>query len=75
MTLVSRACGALSVPRKNLRLPPVAACSTARRCFSLFRMGRQKEWGCRPPCHTCKQHQGTASEAAGCHMQAASQHC
>lgn len=38
-----------SVPRKNLRLPLVAAAATARRCSSRFRMGRQKAWGRRPP--------------------------
>ena len=43
VTFVSRACGALSVPRKNFLLPLVAASSTARRCFSLFKMGKQKE--------------------------------
>ena len=53
------------MPRKNLRLPLVAASSTARRCFSRFRMGRQKEWGCRPPCHTRKQCHGIAGVAAG----------
>lgn len=43
--------GALSVPRKNLVQVLVAAASTACRCSSLFRIGKQKAWGRRPPCH------------------------
>ena len=42
--------GALSVPRKNLGQLLVAAAITACRCSSLFRIGKQKAWGRRPPC-------------------------
>lgn len=37
------------MPRKNFLLPLVAAARTALRWRSLFKMGRQKEWGCSPP--------------------------
>lgn len=50
-TFVSLACGALSVPRKNLGLPFVAAVNTACLCFSRFNTGRQYACGCRPPCN------------------------
>jgi hypothetical protein len=40
-SLVCTACGALSVPRKNLALPLVAAAATASLCLSRLRMGRQ----------------------------------
>ena len=42
-TFVSRAWGALSVPRKNFLLPLMAAAATACRWRSLFKIGKQKE--------------------------------
>ena len=50
-TLSPLACGALSVPKKNLGLPLVAAASTACLCSSRLRMGKQNECGRRPPCN------------------------
>ena len=41
VSLVCLACGALSVPRKNLALPDVAAPTRAWRCTSRLSTGRQ----------------------------------
>src|SRR3546814_13055760 len=48
-SLRSTACGALSVPRKNLGEPDVAARRTASLCCSPLATGRQYAWCLRPP--------------------------
>ena len=49
LSLARRWCGALSVPRKNLALPEVAARRSASRCFSRLATGRQYLCGLIPP--------------------------
>src|SRR6185312_17368667 len=48
-SLRGMAWGAVSVPRKNLGEPEVAALRRASRCFSRLATGRQYMWGRRPP--------------------------
>ena len=49
--LVSSACGAVSVPRKNFGFPLVAALTRSSRCVSRLSTGRQYICGRIPPCY------------------------